>query len=159
MLLGIVSDTHGHVANAQAAVRMLESLQVTAVIHCGDIGSTRIPPLFAAWPSHFVLGNVDYDPPGVKSAMPANGTFHDRFADLSIAGRRIAVLHSDDVKRFRATIDSGLYDLVCYGHSHMAEQHRERNTLVLNPGALYRADPHSLAIVDLQTMQAKIINL
>jgi putative phosphoesterase len=155
----VVSDTHGHVANAQAAVRLLTSLQVAAVVHCGDIGSPAIPPLFSPWPTHFVLGNVDYDAAGVKSAVPANGTFHDRFADLTLAQRRIAVLHSDDVKRFRAAIDSGLYDLVCYGHSHVAEQHREKTTLVLNPGALYRANPHSLAVVDLAAMQATIVNL
>lgn len=159
MLLGVVSDTHGHVPNTQAAVRMLEALQVAAVVHCGDVGSVQIPPLFHLWPTHFVLGNVDHDPLAVKSAVPGNGTFHDRFADLAIANRRIAVVHSDDFKRFRAAIDSGLYDLVCYGHTHVAEQHTERNTLVLNPGALYRANPHSLAMVDLQTMEASIVNL
>ena len=159
MLLGVVSDTHGHIANAQAAVRMLESLEVAAVVHCGDVGSAAIPPLFAPWPTHFVLGNVDYDPMVVKHAISANGKFHDRFADLSLDGRRIAVIHSDDFKRFRAAIDSGLYDLVCYGHSHIAEQHVEKKTLVLNPGALYRANPHTLAVVELETMQATIVNL
>jgi putative phosphoesterase len=159
MLLGVVSDTHGHVANTQAAVRMLEALQVDTVVHCGDIGTAAIPPLFHCWPTHFVLGNVDYDPLGVKSAVPSGGAFHDRFADLVISDRRIAVVHSDDFKRFRAAIDSGLYDLVCYGHSHIAEQHQEGKTLVLNPGALYRANPHSLAVVDLETMAATIVNL
>jgi putative phosphoesterase len=159
MLLGVVSDTHGHIANTRAAVRMLESLQVEAVLHCGDVGSAEIPPLFAPWPTHFVLGNVDYDPEGVKEAIPGNGCFHDRFADVTLDGRRIAVVHSDDFKRFRNAIASGLYDLVCYGHSHIAEQHRERNTLVLNPGALFRANPHSLAIVDLKTLEATIVNL
>jgi putative phosphoesterase len=159
MLLGVVSDTHGRVASAQAAVRMLESLQVAVVVHCGDIGSTEIPPLFHAWPTHFVRGNVDHDIAALTSAMPASGTFHDRFADLVIAQRRIAVVHSDDAKRFRAAIDSGLYDLVCYGHTHVAEQHQERQTLVLNPGALHRANPHSLAVVDLETMTATIVNL
>src|SRR5689334_12436403 len=101
MLIGVVSDTHGHVANSRAAVRMLESLQVEAVLHCGDIGSAEIPPLFAAWPTHFVLGNVDYDPDGVKQAISAPSRFHDRFADLTLDNRRMAVLHSDDFKRFR----------------------------------------------------------
>jgi hypothetical protein len=59
MLLGVVSDTHGHVQNAQAAVRMLENLEVEVVLHCGDIGSQAIVPLFKKWPTHFVFGNVD----------------------------------------------------------------------------------------------------
>jgi len=159
MLLGVVSDTHGHVLHTQAAVRMLESLQVEAVLHCGDVGTAEIPPLFSPWPAHYVLGNVDYDPDGVKQAMPANGSFHGQFADLTLADRRIAVVHSDDFQRFRKAVSSGDYDLVCYGHTHLAEQHWERNTLVLNPGALYRAKPHSIAIVDLKTMQATIVKL
>src|SRR5437763_1587538 len=35
MRLGIVSDTHAQVANTREAVRMLESLDVQAVLHCG----------------------------------------------------------------------------------------------------------------------------
>jgi putative phosphoesterase len=160
MLLGVVSDTHGHVPYTQAAIRMLESLQVEAVVHCGDIGSVEIPPLFTPWPTHFVFGNVDHDADGLEAAIQAQKlTCHRRFADITLAGRRIAVIHSDDFQRFRDTITSGEYDLVCYGHSHLAEQHREGRTLVLNPGALYRANPHSLAIVDLKTMEAMIVNL
>ncbi|MGH8164977.1 MAG: metallophosphoesterase family protein, partial [Rhodanobacteraceae bacterium] len=39
MRIGVVSDTHGHALNALDAVRLLESLDVELVIHCGDIGS------------------------------------------------------------------------------------------------------------------------
>jgi putative phosphoesterase len=156
VLLGVVSDTHANVPNTQAAVRMLESLQVDAVVHCGDIGSDQIPPLFAPWPTHFVLGNVDYNSAALGKAMPANAQLHDRFADLKLDGRRIAVLHSDDARRFRETIASGRYDLVCYGHTHIARQELQQKTLVLNPGALHRANPHTLAVVDLKTMQATI---
>jgi uncharacterized protein len=156
MRIGVVSDTHGHVQNALAAARMLESLDVEAVLHCGDIGSPQIPAAFSRWPTHYVLGNVDHyeDELYAGAVTAAGGTFHDRFADLQLAGKRIAVLHSDDAKRFRQAIASGDFDLVCYGHTHVAEQHREGNTLVLNPGALYRANPHQIAIVDLETMEA-----
>jgi putative phosphoesterase len=159
MILGVVSDTHGHLEYTRQAIRTLQQLRVEAVLHCGDIGSTDIPTLFGAWPTHFVLGNVDYDPESLERSMPPAGTFHGHFADLTIASRRIAIIHSDDFKRFRGAIDSGEYDLVCYGHTHTAEQHLERKTIVLNPGALYRATPHSLATVDLTTMTAKIVNL
>ena len=74
MLIGVVSDTHGNVANSQAAVRLLESL-VSAVLHCGDIGSPAIPPLFAQWPTHFVLGNVDHDSAAILKSLPANATY------------------------------------------------------------------------------------
>jgi putative phosphoesterase len=158
MKLGIVSDTHGHVENTLAAVRMLESLEVDEVLHCGDIGTTAIPKLFARWPTHFVFGNCDYQRDELRQAIQAAGlTCHDRFADLTLAGRRIAVIHSDDGERFRQTIYYGTYDLVCYGHSHMAEFHRVGSTLVLNPGALYRANPHTIALVETATLDVQIM--
>jgi predicted phosphodiesterase len=46
---------------------------------------------------------------------------------------------------------------VCYGHTHKAEFHRVGKTLVLNPGALHRATPHSLAVVDLDTLDVVIV--
>ena len=37
MRIGILSDTHGHVANTLEAVRMLEMLDVETLLHCGDL--------------------------------------------------------------------------------------------------------------------------
>jgi uncharacterized protein len=161
MRIGVVSDTHGQMRNAMAAVRMLESLEVDAVLHCGDIGAVEIVPLFRAWPTHFVLGNVDgYNEVELQKAIESGGmSFHGRFADLQLGGRRIAVLHSDDAKQFRETVASGTWDLVCYGHTHEPEWHRVGTTLVLNPGALYRARRHTLAIVDLTTWDVQHIGV
>lgn len=156
MRIGVVSDTHGHVQNALAAARMLEALEVEAVLHCGDIGSPQCMVAFSQWPAHYVLGNVDhyeYDQ-YAAAADEVEASFHGRFADIQLGGRRIALLHSDDAKKFLHVTTSDEYDLVCYGHSHIAEQHREGKTLVLNPGALYRANPHQIAIVDLDTLEA-----
>jgi putative phosphoesterase len=161
MRIGVISDTHGHVQNALAAARMLEALDVAAVLHCGDIGSPQVPPVFSRWLTHYVLGNVDhYEDELLASAVgSAGGSFHGRFADLSLGGRKIALLHSDDAKKFRQVTTSGEYDLVCYGHSHIAEQHQEGTTLVLNPGALYRANPHQIAVVDLEKLEAMHVRI
>jgi len=160
MRIGVISDTHGDVENTMAAVRMLEALQVERVLHCGDICSPEIPRVLAGWPTHFVFGNCDHGPEliATREAIAAAGlTCHERFAALELAGRKIALLHSDDVRLFRQVKSSGEYDLVCYGHTHQAEQHREGKTLVLNPGALFRATPHTIAVVDLATMEATIM--
>jgi putative phosphoesterase len=160
MRIGVISDTHGHVANTMAAVRMLESLEVEAVLHCGDIGSAEIPKLLANWPAHFVFGNCDGDRDELRAAIERQGmACYGRFGNLELAGRRIALLHSDDATLFRQVTTGSQYDLVCYGHTHHAEQRRDGKTLILNPGALYRATPHSLAIVDLAKMDATIVTL
>lgn len=160
MRLGIVSDSHGHLENARAAVRMLESLNVDRVVHCGDIGSAAVVELFAAWPVDYVFGNCDADRAELAAAIAAAGqTCHGEFGEAEIAGKRIAILHSDDRRRFQETIRSGKWDLVCYGHTHVASIERLGDTVVLNPGALYRANPHSLAIVDLPVLEATIVSL
>jgi len=153
--VGIVSDTHGHVENTRRAVRMLEAFAVDVVIHCGDIGAPEIVRLFAAWPTHFVLGNVDHDEDVLRQAIEEAGqTFHGRFGSIELAGRRIAFLHGDDGRRLAATTAEGKWDLVCSGHTHIASQSRQGGTLMLNPGALYRARSHTIAIVELPAVVA-----
>jgi putative phosphoesterase len=159
MLVGVVSDTHGHLAGTLAAVRMLESLEVEAVIHCGDIGSTAVIASFSQWPTHFVLGNVDDDAQLRAAIQHAGQTFHGRFGELVIANQKIAFLHGDDSARFQRTVDSGDYDMVCYGHTHRRDLRQEARTLVLNPGALYRAQPRSLAIVRLPELEVTHLSL
>jgi putative phosphoesterase len=160
MRLGIVSDTHGHVELTRPAVRMLEVFEVDRVLHCGDIGSAEVVELFRPWPTDFVFGNCDGDRAGLRRAIEQAGlACHGEFGELTIEGRRIALLHSDDRRRFQQTLHGGGYDLVCYGHTHVASIDRYGATLALNPGAIYRAHPHSIAVVELPELEATIIPL
>ena len=157
MRLGIVSDTHGHVPYSADAVRMLAEFEVDTVLHCGDVGSGEVVRLFAKWPAHFVTGNVDHGPTIRAAAAACGATFHGPFAALELGGVRIAVLHGDDTRRLAETIEGGLYGLVCSGHTHVAARRVVGSTVVLNPGALYRATPHTLAIVELPSLETEII--
>jgi predicted phosphodiesterase len=78
---------------------------------------------------------------------------------LEFDGVRVALLHSHERQRFRQAIDGGEYPLVCYGHTHVAAKDRRGDTLVLNPGAIFRASPHSIAVVELPAVDATIIEL
>jgi uncharacterized protein len=157
MRLGIVSDTHGHVPYAADAAGMLDQFDVAAVLHCGDVGSREIVRLFSKWPAHFVVGNVDHGRTIREAAAECGATFHGEFASLSLEGLQIAMLHGDDTRRLAETVRSGAYALVCHGHTHVASRRVEGKTVVLNPGALYRATPHTLAIVELPSLQTQII--
>ncbi|HZZ71456.1 MAG TPA: YfcE family phosphodiesterase [Pirellulales bacterium] len=160
MQIGVLGDTHGHVENCQNALRILRALQVEAILHCGDIGSVEIVPLFRGLAAHFVFGNVDDNEADLRAIIQTERhVCHERYGAIELAGRKIALLHSDDARLFRETIHNGQFDLVCYGHSHQAEQHRVKNTLVLNPGALYRAKKHTVALVDLITMKVTFIDV
>ena len=160
MRIGVISDTHGHIELTRPAVRMLESLEVDAVLHCGDIGSLDIVEMFAPWPTHFVFGNCDFDTATLAAGIEKAGqTCHGMFGDFELGGVRIGLLHSHDHKRFRQIVASSDYGLVCYGHTHMAAIDRHGETLVVNPGAIYRANPHSIAVVELPSVEATIVEL
>ena len=159
MKIGVVSDTHGNIPNTERAIEILKAQNVEAVLHCGDICGIEIVPLFADWPTHFVTGNCD-NPDLMKITVERAGQFwHGMFGDFTIGKRHIALLHSHESGRLEKTANAGIYDLVCHGHTHVNEQHRVGETLVLNPGALHRANPHTIAIVDLETMVAEHIAL
>ena len=72
---------------------------------------------------------------------------------------RIALLHSHDRRLFPASIGSGRYGTVCYGHTHVAAVEQRGETLLVNPGAIYRAKPHSVAVLDLPQNKATIVEL
>lgn len=155
MRLGIVSDTHGNVANARAAAHLLSELDVDVLLHCGDVGSVDIARIFAPWPTHYVIGNCDVgaDLELAAAAQAEGGTWHGLAGSLELAGRRIGFTHGHERRAFQRLTTGGGFDLVCYGHTHEAEDHRIGATLVLNPGALHRANPHSFAVVDLSAAE------
>lgn len=158
MLLGVVSDTHGDLERTRAAVRLLASFEVSEVLHCGDIDTPEIIGLFAPWPTHFVFGNCDHDPGALRAVIEAAGqTCHNRFGSLEIDGLPVAFLHGDDSRLLRSTIADGKWKLVCHGHTHLVRQQWEQDTLVLNPGAVHRANPHSIAVVELPARTVRIL--
>lgn len=157
--LAVVSDTHGQVEFARRAVRLLEPFQPVGLIHCGDIGSAAIPAVFAGFAAHYVLGNVDhYDERELAAAIQKAGQhFAGRFGELTLLGKKIAWLHGDDERLLKQTIAGGEYDLVCSGHTHRQEQRCVGKTLALNPGALYRANPRTCAVVDLADLSVTVL--
>jgi putative phosphoesterase len=160
MNIGVVSDTHGQGEYTRQAVGILQSLDVDLVLHCGDIGAVEIVPLFDRWPAHFVLGNVDYDEAAYERAIRASGqTFHGRFGTVKAGGLTIALLHGDDERRMAEAIAGGRFDVVCHGHTHVAAQRQEGRTLVLNPGALYRARPHTFALLHAPSRRVESITV
>jgi len=160
MRVGIISDTHGQVESTRAAVRMFESLDVERVLHCGDVGSPAVVEIFAPWPTDFVFGNSDTEQRVLRSAiLRASQACHGEFGDLEIEGVRIALLHSHDRRLFSASIGSGRYATICYGHTHVAAIERQGETLLVNPGAIYRAQSRTVAILELPENTATIIKL
>ena len=61
----------------------------------------------------------------------------------------------------RALAESGLYDVVVYGHTHQASLERRGKTLVVNPGELCGCltGRSSYALIDLEKLETDLVLL
>jgi uncharacterized protein len=160
MKIGVISDTHDRAEITAQAIGLLKARGAELLIHCGDIESPDIVPIFDALPTHFVFGNNDYDLDRIRARLAkVGGTVHGLQGHLELAGKRIAWVHGHISGQIRDLKCMNSYDFVFYGHSHVAESHRTGRTLVLNPGALFRARPKTCALVDLNTGQVELIKV
>jgi len=160
MLIGVLSDTHGSIAVTQAALAVFEQRHVEKLIHCGDLDTVEILSLFSGWTTHLVFGNMDVDHDAIRHAADMIGAqCHDDFGAVQWGGREIAFLHGHQRRVLRQTIASGRWDLVLHGHSHEPQVRRVGSTLVVNPGALYRASMHTVALIDLSRLDVEHVTI
>lgn len=149
MKLGIMSDSHGQVQRVREALTLLDAAGAEAIIHCGDVGGIEVLEELAGRRCWFVWGNTDCPRPRWQAEVEALGLpWPTGSLRLFLAGKRVAVYHGCEPD-FRRAIESGEHDYLLHGHSHRREDYRVGRTRVINPGALYRASVHSMALLDL----------
>lgn len=100
-------------------------------------------------PIYAVLGNCDLQQKLGGFAENSGINLMGRVAHLTLASRKIAVLHSDDEAHFEALVQSNTYDYVFFGHSHTRRDEQIEKTRIINPGAAGRGMHPSCAIVNL----------
>ncbi len=158
--LGILSDTHGQVAGVEKAAQLFREHGVSIVIHCGDIEGTQIISLLAEFDAHYVYGNKDAQADYLEQDIPqAGGTLHGLKGELEIEGKRIFFLHGHHDDDFQKALQDGQYDMICYGHTHVAELKTHKNTILLNPGAFTLVTAPSVAVVTLPEMTVESFTL
>ena len=149
MLLAILSDTHDRYGIMGAAVRALKARGAEFFIHCGDVCVPHLLDHLAGLPSAFVFGNCDGDRQSLACYAESIGVAcHNNFAELELGGKKIAVTHGDDERRLYQAIDSGGFDYVFHGHTHVRRDVYMGSTRVINPGALHRAIVKTAALLD-----------
>jgi len=161
MRIGILSDTHDQLPMIDAAVEFYRQKSVEHVIHAGDfIAPFSVKRLKAvACPVTAVFGNNDGEKEGIRKAFGDWGSVHERVARITLAGRRIVVVHEPDFVEEAAA--SGMCDVVVYGHSHGSDIREVGSCLVVNPGGcggVPDCDP-TCVLLDLDTMKAKLKTL
>jgi len=168
MKVCIVSDSHDRAEALDGAVRQAAAAGAEAVIHCGDlIGAHTLRPAVAAGlPVHLIHGNNLGDAATLyRLARESGGRLHYHGADarLELGGRRIFVVHYPEYGHAMAC--TGDWDLVCCGHSHVAETRqvahvRGGSTWLVNPGTVAGLSaPATWVLGDLETLRFEIRSL
>jgi putative phosphoesterase len=149
MLLALLSDTHDNEATTRAALELLKPHNPAAYLHAGDLVSPAMLALFVGLNFHFIYGNNEWDLTTLRTRALAEGfTCHDHAADLTFAGKRIAMVHGHEHSRLERLIHSGDYAYVIHGHTHLKKDARLGPTRIINPGALQRAKVKTVALLD-----------
>lgn len=153
MRIGVVSDTHNHLANVQRIVELFERAGVERVVHTGDITQPKTLDVFArlSMPLFGVYGNNDLEREALEGAAGRHGmTLVDPPLELDWAGRRIVVVH--DPREFEGVLDG--HPLALHGHTHEYVEERQDGRLIYNPGecAGHVAGWNAVGVVDLATL-------
>ncbi len=138
MLAGILSDIHDNLSALGAALEALGGADV--LLCCGDLCSPFVVDRLAkGFPRdiHLVLGNNDGDAFRIATRCGAHSRLHlhGEMAELELDGRRLCMVHYDNIAR--AIAPAQRHDIVCFGHNHAFEIARQGSTLLLNPGEVY----------------------
>lgn len=161
MKIGLISDTHDNLPRIAQAVELFNQEKVGLVLHGGDFVSpfTILPFQKLGCKLIGVFGNVDGEKCYLKERFAQAGfEVVDEPHTVEIEGKRVALMHRDTLARSVAA--SGAFDLVVHGHTHEPEI-REGTTLLVNPGECsgWLSGKSTVAIVDLETMKARIVPL
>ena len=160
MRLGILSDTHDELVRTKVAVQLLRDEGAEALVHCGDLASPPIVAACSVLPCWFVFGNHDSDAvPALRHAATEFGaTCLEWGGIVELAGKRIGVVHghmTTDVCRVLADRP----DVLLFGHRHYPVDEVVGKLRRISPGALFRADRFTVAVLDLASNELQTLQV
>lgn len=127
MKIIVVSDSHGKNSRLDEILQLQPDADM--YLHCGDIETYEEEyPMYKT-----VMGNNDY--------------FYSYPERLSVeaGGMKILVIHGNQFpymrrieRMFQHARENG-FDIICYGHTHVADIQVEDGIMLLNPGSLWRS--------------------
>jgi len=159
MLIGIIADTHDNMITLKRAVDYFNARGLQHVIHAGDFTSPFTFRVLKDLRSGFtgIFGNNDGD--RLLLQKRSDGKIYNQPHLLELDNRKIIVMHEHQI--VDALAESGRYDLVIYGHTHVPEIRKIKNTLIINPGEAsgWLYGNTTVAVADLSAMTAEIITV
>lgn len=167
MKIGVISDTHDQYQNILKAVRIFNKNKIELLIHCGDWVSPFTQEFYKGLkcPIKGIFGNNDGDKFYHKIyAKKSKINFLGKSAKLLVEGKKMFIYHGENKQLLKKLINSGKYDVVFHGHTHIYENRLIGKTLSLNPGTLMVVTDNkikgaSVAIYETKRNTARIIKM
>lgn len=160
MKLLVISDTHGNISAIKHVLGFAKKQNMNAIVHCGDWSTAQdvAEVLRAGIPLYAVLGNADEARYSEIWDALKPAVMRGDLIEFELDSRKIAVAHQP--YKVSERIQSGKYNVVFYGHLHMAAKvEKVGNTLIVNPGALGNTAKSSFAVYDTTTNTAELIEI
>lgn len=159
MRIGILSDSHGQVETTRQAVTALTDAGAEMLLHLGDLGTTQVIEELAGHNARIVLGNCDHPEEPLRRHAAALGIVIDHpMGILAVDGRRIAFTHGHIAVLMEYALTEGV-EYLLHGHTHEIRDERRGRTRIINPGALFRADRYTAAVLETATDDLTIIEI
>lgn len=155
--VGLLSDSHGRSEITREAAKLLVARGAQVLVHLGDLGSDAvIDAMIEAVDGHrqplppvyIVFGNCDDDAAALGRYAESLGVRASWVGRLKAGGKTLAFLHGHQgAAAVNPLLEEGV-DYLCHGHTHRITDERIGRTRVINPGALFRAARHTVALLE-----------
>src|SRR3989338_2583937 len=159
-MIGIISDTHENEKATKKAVRIFKDKNIDFVVHCGDIISPPMLEHFKGLKMKFVFGNNDGEKAGLNKMASEYGW--EKITDekeFDYGGKKFYVYHGTNKEKLDNAIKSNKYDYVLTGHTHIKMDEKSGKTRVINPGALFRIYPYTVALLDAEKDELEFVKI
>ena len=179
MRIGIIADSHDHLANLERAIDKLLEHGVDALLHAGDFVAPfavkRLQRLNV--PIWAVKGNNDGEIAGLRHAFSfLRASYSERDLHFELGGKRICLQHIPN--RWNEILRDDPPQVLVFGHTHQRYLRRPGEeisspnsmqvdvpascpTLIINPGELcgWLSSQAGFAILDLDTLEVEFCDL
>lgn len=153
MKIGIISDVHDDIIHLLTALHEAKKRKCERLLFAGDIVSlSTLLALCEEWshPLDIVFGNNEYDHENHLNAAKRfpHVVHHGQSASLSLDGKRLFMTHLP--QRALAQLPKKKYDVIVFGHTHIARCEIVGSTRLINPGEVcgFRSGQSSIAVYD-----------
>ncbi|NPA95713.1 MAG: YfcE family phosphodiesterase [Thermodesulfobacteria bacterium] len=163
MKVAIMSDSHDNLWNLRTAVKMVQDMGISEIIHLGDLISPFMLEEVEGFEGtfHLIYGNNNGDHILLQKKIAALGglvQFHGWLGELEFDSKKIGFIH--DPLLARKIAKSGDYDVVLFGHTHLWLEEQVGKCLLLNPGEILgKKEAPGFAVLECSTLEVERVQI